>query len=220
MPSVQFIFDKEKDLYNIWRTANPQIDDRDFSDVLPKEILKITKGKEFAKCRLDIEKFYIKTYNHQFLNVFLETVRKFWSFIEKDYFTRLSDITKKPVYTEKFTAYLTTIFKCPYDYKENWFMFNFFSSIFDILKTCGHEIMHLQFHHYFWNDIEKQIGKDKTDTLKEALTVLLNLEFRDLWFSTDRGYSEHKELREFIVKTWEEKKDFQLLLDKCVNYLK
>lgn len=220
MPSVNFVFDKEKDLYNIWRTANPKPDERDFSDILPKEVIKIARGKDFVECKFEIEKFYHKTYNNRFVGIFLEAIKKCWEVIEREYFERLSKITQKPVYIQEFTAYMTIIPKCPYSFKENWFMFGLFMSVFDVMRTSAHEIMHLQFHHYFWSDIEEKIGKNKAWNLKEALTVLLNLEFKDLWFVTDKGYSEHKELREFIVKKWNEKKDFKYLLDGCVTYLK
>ena len=76
------------------------------------------------------------------------------------------------------------------------------------MLTAGHEIMHLHFHNTHWSEIEEKIGKEKTFDLKEALTVLLNIEFKDLWFYMDSGYSLHKELRDFISKIWKEKKDF------------
>ena len=80
--------------------------------------------------------------------------------------------------------------------------------------------MHLYFHKFYWNKIETEIGKEKTGDLKEALTILLNLEFKDLWFVEDLGYESHKELRNFIMEKWKEEKDFETLLDKCVEYLK
>jgi len=52
------------------------------------------------------------------------------------------------------------------------------------------------------------------------LTILLNLEFKDLWFVEDRGYDVHKELRNFISDEWKKEKDFEKLLDKCILYLK
>ena len=58
--------------------------------------------------------------------------------------------------------------------------------------------MHFHFFEHYWDGIEKQIGINKTDDLKESLTVLLNLEFKDLWFKFDQGYPNHQELRKFI----------------------
>jgi hypothetical protein len=82
--------------------------------------------------------------------------------------------------------------------------------------------MHLDFHNNNWEEIEKRIGKEKTEKLKEALTVLLNLEFRDLWFVKDKGKNskEQQNLREFIKKEWLKNKNYKSLLEKCVIYLK
>ncbi len=80
--------------------------------------------------------------------------------------------------------------------------------------------MHLYFHKFYWKKVESQIGKEKTSDLKEALTILLNAEFKDLWFFKDEGYKVHKNLREFILSELEKEKDFEKLLEKCINYLK
>jgi hypothetical protein len=99
-------------------------------------------------------------------------------------------------------------------------MVSFFRDLASALNTCGHELLHIQFHNLYWNQVENQIGEKKTSDLKEALTVLLNLEFKDLWFVEDKGYEIHKELRKFITDEWKKEKDFRILLDKCINYLK
>ena len=67
---------------------------------------------------------------------------------------------------------------------------------------------------------ETEEGKEKTADLKEALTVLLNLEFRNLWVVEDAGYEVHKELRNFITNKWNEEKDFDILIQKCITHLK
>ena len=56
--------------------------------------------------------------------------------------------------------------------------------------------------------------------LKEALTVLLNLEFKDILLAYDEGYGMHKELRDFISEEWKRKQDFNSLIDRCIEYLK
>ncbi|MBU3907366.1 MAG: hypothetical protein KKA64_03895, partial [Nanoarchaeota archaeon] len=100
-------------------------------------------------------------------------------------------------------------------------MVSLFNNILSDIATSAHEIMHIQFHNTYWNDVEKEIGEEKTAHLKEALTVLLNVEFsRDFWFVDDRGYPMHQELRKFIEKEWKKEKDFGILLKKCIEYLK
>lgn len=49
---VKFEFNKEKDLYNIWETANSKLSyGYNFKEKLSKNVLKICEGKEFKECR-------------------------------------------------------------------------------------------------------------------------------------------------------------------------
>ena len=50
-----------------------------------------------------------------------------------------------------------------------------------------------------YQEVKKQIGKEKTGDLKEALTVLLNTEFNDILEKKDEGYPDHQKLREYIL---------------------
>ncbi len=220
MPKVKFVFDKEKDLHNIWETCNKDSGWYDFKKTVHPVLLKICEGKKFSECKKELEKQKKKMYNSGLIEIFAETLQEAWDKINEEYFKRLERVMKKLIVKKEFTAYLTTTIRCPYDYRHSFFMVSFFRDLLSALKTCGHEIMHIQFHYTYWPRIEKQIGKKKTADLKEALTVLLNLEFRDLWFVEDNGYEPHKELRKFIAKQWEKKKDFDVLMKKCVDYLK
>lgn len=141
-------------------------------------------------------------------------MEKAWKEIEKEFFIRMDNLMKNN-FDENINAYLTTVGSCPYDPDEPSFIFSLFYSLPKSLQTCRHEIMHLYFHKFYWEKIE-----EKTAKLKEALTVLLNLEFKDLWLVEDYGYESHKKLRDFIVEKWREEKDFEKLLKKCVGYLK
>ena len=129
---------------------------------------------------------------------------------------------QKPICANNFIGYITTIGFYPYSYDKQspWFMISFNAGIPRALCGAGHELMHIQFHNTYWNDLEKNIGREKTADLKEALTVLLDIEFRDLWFTKDNGKECHKELRKFITKEWKKKPDFDVLLNKCVKYMK
>ena len=150
----------------------------------------------------------------------MRTLQEAWDNINDEFFKRLEKIMKKPICSKDFTGYITTMGRCPYDYKEPSFMVSLFYPLPHALVTCGHEIMHIQFHDTYWKDIERKIGKKKTSDLKEALTILLNLEFRDLWFMEDMGYKPHKDLRKFIEDEWRNEKDFDVLIERCIEYLK
>ncbi|MFA4953464.1 MAG: hypothetical protein WC584_04540 [Candidatus Pacearchaeota archaeon] len=220
MSKVIFKFDKEKDLFNIWETCNKEIRLYDFKKRLTPNIIKICEGKEFEESKDNLEKIIKKVYESGLIEIFIYAVQKSWNKINDEFFKRLEKLMKKPIDKKFFTGYITTIGRCPYDYGNNYFMVSLFFSLPQALETTAHEIMHIHFHEYYWKNVEKKIGKEKTGDLKEALTVLLNLEFYDLWFSVDKGYEKHQELRKFIEEEWKKEKDFDILLEKCINYLK
>tara|TARA_B100001971_G_C18242542_1_gene571872 strand:- start:612 stop:1292 length:681 start_codon:yes stop_codon:yes gene_type:complete len=220
MIKLEFLFDEEKDLWNIWDSCNHDSRWNDFKKNINAKILKICVGKEFKDCKEELREYMQKFYNSKIIEIFLESLKKSWKKINGDFFDRIKKVTKNDFPFDEVKVYITTSGRSPYNWKEPSFMVSVFYSLPHALNTCGHELLHIQFHNTYWEQIEEKIGKEKTADLKEALTILLNLEFKDLWFAKDKGYECHKELREFIKKTWEEKKDFGILLEKCVKYLK
>jgi len=221
MPKVIFKFDIEKDLFNIWETCNSKfIFGYNFKEGISQRIINLCKRKKFENIKNTLKNYQKKIYSSKLIPQIEKSFNEAWNKVEEEYFKRLEKIMKKPFFCEKITAYLTLVKRCPYNYeKENpLFFVHLFAGIPNALATAGHEIMHIQFHNTYWKQTEKKIGKEKTADLKEALTVLLNLEFQDLWIVPDKGYSPHKELRNFIEKQWENEKDFEVLLNNCVDY--
>jgi hypothetical protein len=216
-PKVIFKFDKEKDLWNNWHRCNR--DNKWGVSAVSLEIKNACEGKSFEESKKELAKILSPIHNSYIIELDVKSVEEAWMKIEEEFFRRMDKIMKHE-YTKNINAYLTTAKGCPYDEDEPSFMFSLRSSLPDKLMISGHEIMHLYFHKFYWDKIEKRIGKEKTDDLKEALTVLLNIEFKDLWFSEDKGYEPHKELREFIVKSWGEEKDFDKLIKKCIKWFK
>jgi hypothetical protein len=219
MPKIIFKFDKEKDLYNIWETCNSSSTWFNHKKFVSPILLEICEEKKLDECKEELLQFRDKMYNSGFIIPFINAVQESWNKINDEFFKRLEKITDNKFPFEEVNAYITTVTRCPYDYKESWFMISFFKDILSALVTCGHELMHIHFHNLYWDKIEKQIGQEKTADLKEALTVLLNIEFRDLWFVDDRGYEPHKELRKFIEEEWKKDKNFDVLMERCINYL-
>lgn len=221
MTYIEFLFDIEKDLRNIWDTVNNPIKyGHDFSRNIPPSLLNVSRGKTFEESKSELNKINSKFYKSSIIKFFVKVLNDSWSNIEGEYIKRLEKITAKPFAFEKISAFITTIQRCPYNVGENSFMVYCFSNVFDIMRASGHEIFHLHFHKHYWHEVEKELGNQKTHELKEALTVLLNLEFRDLWFAEDKGYEIHKELREFIRAEWNKDKNFDILINKCMKKMK
>lgn len=221
MSRVNFKIDIERDAKNYYYAANSTSKwGYDFTKTLRPEVLIKLKGKKWKEVKGYIVKLLKKGYSQSNNKNKLAEIEKSWREIEKRCFYRLKKITGHPIYRKNFTCFITTIGRCPYDLKENWFMINILSKKSECLITILHELMHFQFHYYFERDLLKKLSKEKFNDLKEALTVLLNSEFKDMSLPKGRGYPSHKNLRNFILKEWKKEKDFGVLIDKCVNYLK
>lgn len=224
IPKLNFIFDEEKDLYNIWETCNAKSDyGYDFRKNMPKNILDICKNKKYNECKKDLKKLRKEFYSNFLIKSTTKFFEDIWNKIGKEYFKRLEKITKKRYQFEKINVYLTTSGRCPYNPhgKTPHFFINFFSGASMALATAGHEIMHIHIHNTdYWTKIENEIGYDKTHDLKESLTELLNLEFRDLWIIDDVGYPNHTKLRRYISQQWNKNKDFEKLIDNSIKWIK
>lgn len=206
MPKVIFKFDKEKDLWNHWHKSNWKSSWANFK--IHSEIKKICEGKKFEECKKELSAHLSKLQKSNIIQIEINSLEKYWREIEQEFFKRMDNLMGKD-FDEDIIAYLTTLGICPYDPDEPSIMFSLLYSLPHQLQTCGHEIMHLYFHKFYWDKIESEIGKEKTGDLKEALSVLLNIEFIDLWFAKDYGYEPHKELRNFILEEWKKRKRFR-----------
>jgi hypothetical protein len=222
MPTIIFKLDEDRDIRNVWELCNTSLLWIESTEKKPLEegYKNSFRNRNFEECREEIWNSMKGLYSLGIVEAFRDSVEKSWAGLNKQYFSRLERVTSREVYVQNFIAYATTIGRCPYCIKDNSFMFSIRRPLLQCLRTSGHELMHLQFSHYFLDEIVAQIGDTKTTDLNESLTVLLNLEFRDLWLVEDQGYPTHQKLREFISEQWKKEKDFDVLLEKCIGYLK
>ncbi|MBR9705733.1 hypothetical protein GOV14_01740 [Candidatus Pacearchaeota archaeon] len=221
MTKVKFKFDENIDLKNIWETCNSSVLWHDFQQYLPENMVAAAHGKEFTEAKKEMRKILKSYYNSGNMDIFSNALNDSWKLVEDKYVKRLEQVTKKPLTFDQIAGYITTTYRCPYypDEKNPSFMVSTKISLQGNQVIAGHEIMHIHFHKHHWDGIEEKLGCDKTGDLKEALTVLLNLEFKDILFGHDRGYDCHQELRKYLAQEWEKNKDFDVLLEKGTEYL-
>lgn len=217
MSSVNFMFEKEKDVWNIWSKVNEKT--RRFGNpAISSKIIAAIKDKSLEESIPEIKNINKTIYDSGLIENFTESLKNSWSKIEGEFFRRLEEITGKS-FNGDTSCFITTIGTCPYNPLERWFMSSILYSLPRAMVSIGHELLHIHFHDHYFEFIEKRIGSDKTHDLREALTVLLNLEFRDLLIGFDEGYEQHRELREFIILEWQNERDFDKLLEKCITKL-
>jgi len=220
MAKVSFVLDGEKNALNIWNAVNSkETYGFDFKKTISQSLINLCENKDFSDVKEKIIADLSELHSSKITRKLIENINASWATIEGEFLKRLEKLTGRKIFEGNVVAYMTSINKCPYDPQEKTFFFNCFSNIYQIMQTSAHEIFHMQFHQYFFKDIEKYLGRKMTHDIKEAITILLDIEFLDLLIVKDRGYNAHSELRNFIKKEWEKCKDFELLLEKTKRYI-
>ena len=150
------------------------------------------------------EKDYVKRYTED------------WLLIDEKYKEIAERVFGKSLHNDVI-AYLTINNRCPYSIEDNMFFVQM--PAYSARKTSMHELWHFYTWQVFGKEWEDKLGKQKYNEIKEALTVLLNVECKHLLpvRITDNGYPQHKELRKRILSLWEEEKDMQKLWNKLVT---
>lgn len=225
IPKLNFQFNKKEDMWNIWDICNSSSSyGKSWKNAVTQNIHKICDRKKYEECEKELEKTMSYIYENLLTKEVAKEFSNSWKKIEKSYFSNLKKIMKSEFPFERVNVHLTTAGRCPYDPDHNppSFFVNLWSGIPNLLEVAGHELMHIHFHNSkYWKICEKEIGREKTFDLKEALTVLLNTDdFFNLWLVEDRGYPGHKNLREYIFNEWKKNQDFDSLINNSIKWIK
>jgi hypothetical protein len=161
----------------------------------------------FSEKNIDVKK-YIDSYQND------------WNSVAEEYTKRAEQIFGVSL-PQDVIAYLTINSRCPYSLEENYFFVTVPTYPYIARKTVMHELWHFYTWYAFGIEQEEKLGKEKYNEIKEALTVLLNIEYADLLPEgiTDTGYSQHAELRNKILSLWAQEKDIHKLWDVLVSDL-
>lgn len=138
---------------------------------------------------------------------------------KNDIFKKMETLTKRPIYRNDFTIFLTSLNRWPYKISlgQTWsgLHWNWFVPAFT------HELLHFQTIHYYKTHIMSNLHDEKRfEDLKESLTFLLNHEFPGM---TDNWYPQHQELRkqleDYRVSQPKKERDFEKLIEYWCDIL-
>ncbi len=131
----------------------------------------------------------------------IKTIETEWRPLEAEFFSRCEKMFEMFLPT-LVTGYLSLNSRCTYNWKDNYFFISFHSK--NSTLTVMHELLHFYTHRKFEDLIP---DRQKFNEIKEALTVLLNLDFKDLMGEqVDEGYEQHQDLRQKIFRLRKEGK--------------
>jgi hypothetical protein len=119
---------------------------------------------------------------------------------------------------ENITAWLTVHDRCSYNFERDEFFIHLNQRTTN--KTIMHELWHWYFYYTIGKGIKKQYGYAFFNDIKEALTVILNIEFKDFLAGVmDKGYSQHATLRQLITQIYQQNKDIYQTINRTLTIL-
>lgn len=183
-------------------------------------LLKLPRMKQKINISKDIAIYYLPA-KKKFLNSIVTDINKEWLKIEKNFLIKLEKIHKKPFPYNSVRGIVSSANRCGYSTKNHWFATGMRQNKFVAIDVATHEMMHFMFHKYCWKTCSKKgLSFKQIWDIKEAFTVLLNLECSSMRFEPDLGYPEHKNIRDAIEKSWKKSPDFDKALGSAIKAAK
>jgi len=159
-----------------------------------------------------------KFYKTNLINIFLEWLKK--NVDIKQIQADLESITGEKFDYGKIGVYLTTFHRAPYNFQKKYFYLIYQDkNKTGSIRSIYHELFHFYFHEHYMDQIKNKYGSEKANQLKESLTVILNDVLPKRLLPPDKGYPEHKILREQIKRIWQKEKNLDSTIRKTLPYL-
>jgi hypothetical protein len=223
---ITFVIDKDLDIKNhlIALKAYKRNKDRGFTqnrEESSENLLKLASDEDIkTEIEKSIEPYYKR--KEKLLSL-TDDINKEWIKIEKDVIHKLEVIHKFSFPHTSIKGVLSSANRFGYNQNESWFATNMRANKYICIDVATHELMHFMFHKYYDQVcVKKGLDKNQMWDVKEAFSVLLNVEFDQFRFQSDTGKNSplHLMLRKVIQKSWEENHDFDKTLNDAIEYVK
>ncbi|NQU86306.1 MAG: hypothetical protein HQ541_11145 [Mariniphaga sp.] len=222
---------------NIEFKYNIEKDAENFLIVAKAKKIKISSSfleeKRFLKYKMYFEKYgpiFSKSKLKKFINEYIEDnkidiiqelkiIENKWAQVNKSFWSRAEKFFRTKLPHRQITVYLTVSDVCGYNIKDGYFFITLKSSCSNLI------IMHELWHFFTWYSFGKKfketnvISKEKYYDIKESLTEILNLEFKDLLGNQiDKGYPDHQKIRKKVKKLWVKYENIKKVVDKLLEH--
>ncbi len=222
MRSIAIKVNFEKDLWNwIQVILKGQSHGISWLRWIPEAVKEKIKGKERKEVAEILRLFLGEKYatEEKLFTVYAEHLEIALRQITGRMFALLEKTTEKPVYRNEFTGFVTTFPRGPYSTKSGYIWFIYGKSDEWQIKACIHELLHMQFEHYYKEKLIKKINEEQFGFLRESMTVILNEEFREITREIDEGYPIHQEFRKRLLVLWKQRQNFSQFIAEAVKHI-
>jgi hypothetical protein len=203
---LNLVYNEDKDVECLLSKGNSSNNSPGQKTKTYEELLTFTKDIE------DKEKVseFVRKYIHD-NNIDVEhttaVLQNNWDIISERFEKRATDIFGVKI-KDIITGYLTITGRFPYNITNKYFYVPAQTS--NVNRIAMHELWHFYTLYKFGEQKIKNMGPQKYNDVKEALTVLLNIECADLMNGkTDFGYPQHQQLRNIAMEEWKKTKDIE-----------
>lgn len=210
---INFTYNREKDISCLLDYGKSSFNSQTKTKVYEKLVEEFGENPTEENTSIFIDKYLLnKDIN---IEEYVSSYEKDWLTVAGIFQKRCEDMFNLSL-PHEITTYLTINTRCPYDISNSYFFVSFPTN--SMRRTAMHELLHFYTWYRFGEKWEQKIGKQKYNDIKEAFTVLLNIEFKDLFQDDiyDVGYPQHQELRERILNIWRDNKDMDKLWEALV----
>jgi len=220
-PKVKFAYDQEKDIWNLGIGLETVRKGRkpDW------ELTQIIKKYGPSPSEKDLQKYLSLRWEgkSQIIDMIISDLQRYWDSVEDRFFDHLMNRMQLSSFHDvrELKGFFSSRSGCGYNTSENYFAVSVHNSSLKNTQVAMHEIMHIFFDKQ-WHSFCLELGLSDKDiwNIKESLTVLLNLWFKNQLIDLDWGYAENTELRGLIKEKFLESRDFKKTLEQACDYIK
>lgn len=220
MPIITIKFDLCKDAWNWWEACNKISHNVDWKMYIAPELRELIVGRKEEEAYNLILPHLKKVYQNIDIDLFIKNLQEGFDQKSAKMFQRMKELTKRPIYRDDFTCFITSFPRFPYIYDKGYIWLSYKRPLDYQLQIFIHELLHFQYFAYYGERVWDALGKEKHATLKEAMTVILDDEFKDIISTPDEGYKEDEKVREKLLHIWRETRDMDLFIDKAIELLR
>jgi len=220
MPKITIKLDIKKDAWNWWDACNKISHGVDWKTKISGDVRKKIVGKPQKQAYSFLWLHLKLMHKQENLKARIHYLQQGFNRKQADLFATMERLTKHKIYRNDFTCFLTTFPRFPYNYEKGYVWISYKRDIDFQLAIFIHELLHFQFFAYYGEKVWNAVGREKYQYLKEAMTVILNDEFKYVTPIKDNGYEIHRALREKLKKIWRKTKDFDAFIDKGIKITK
>ena len=182
--------------------------------------LSSSKNKEEATIfiRRTLKNFYKK--NESYFLEQKKSLEKLWFTREKIFIKNLESYLRVKVGKEIYNGYFTTLMTAPFDVKnKSFYILLHGKSLATQVNNICHEVFHIIFlSNYYGKMVKAGLSEGAILDINESLTILLNLEFKELLITPENNNKPSTfDLQEEVIKSYKNKEPFDILLEKLIK---